>query len=147
MNAEVITVCEYAEFNHSFLTAGAAALDVVLAPAISVPPAAFIGASVRVHARNISTTTPASYQVIVRPSNPSRRDAAEFQYSAGDASTPTITSTANPGTVPGLTQLTTPMTLLQHPYVKVLLRATPPATGVVSLWIIISVDLIWRSSP
>jgi hypothetical protein len=38
------------------------------------------------------------------------------------------------------------MTGLQHPYVKVILRATPPATGAVTLWAILSVDLICRSS-
>ncbi|RPI64539.1 MAG: hypothetical protein EHM50_00500 [Lysobacterales bacterium] len=34
---DFITVCEYAEFNHSFLAAGSESYDVVLAPAIPVP--------------------------------------------------------------------------------------------------------------
>lgn len=143
---DVITVCEYAEFNHSFLAAAAPALDVVLAPAIAVPSAATIGCSINVHARNISGTTPAGYEIVLRGASPSRRDAAEFQYIGADVLSNKITASAFPSAVPGLGQLTAPMTGLQHPYVKVMLRATPPATGPVSLWIIISVVLVCRSS-
>jgi hypothetical protein len=117
-----------------------------LAPAIAVPGGAFIGASIAVHARTISATAPSGYEVIVRPTNPSRRDPAEFQYLLADAVTPKIGATTNPAVAPGLTQLTTPITSIQHPYVKVILRATPPATGVVQLWIILSVALIVRTS-
>lgn len=145
MNADVITICEYAEFNHSFIAAGGPAVDVVLAPAVRVQGAGFLGGSILVHARSISATAPAGYQVIVRPTNPSRRDPADFQYLLSDASCPVIGATTNPTAVPGMTQLSTPMTQLQHPFVKVLLRATPPATGVVQLWIIITVQLIWRA--
>lgn len=145
MNSDVISICEYAEYNHSFITAGGSAVDVVLTPAVRVPGAGFLGASISVHARTISSVAPAGYQVIVRPTNPSRRDPADLQYLLSDASCPVIGATTNPTTVPGLTQLTTPMTQLQHPFVKVLLRATPPATGVVQLWVIISVQLIWRA--
>lgn len=145
MDGGVISVCSYSEFNHSFLAAGAAAFDEVLAPAIAVPVASFIGCSVRVHARTISAAAPASYQVIIRGSNPSRKDGAEFQFLGADASTPTITSSSNPAVVPGLTQLSTPMSGNQHPYIKMILRATPPPSGVVQLQIILSVDVVWRS--
>lgn len=144
-DGDVIAVCEYAEFNHSFLSVGGPAYDVVLAPAIVVPQYAFIGASVRVHARNISSASPASYQVVVRGANPSRRDAAKF-VDTTEFTTPTITNSANPTTVPGLTKLSTPVTQLQHPCVEVLLRVVPPGTGTVTLYIIISVDLICRTS-
>lgn len=130
--------------NHSFLAAAASPFDEILAPAIPVPTANFIGCSVRVHARTISALAPASYQVIVRGSNPSRRDGAEFQFLAADASTPATTSSSNPNAVPGLVQLTTPITLNQHPCIKLILRATPPPSGVVQLQIILSVDVIWR---
>lgn len=147
MNGELITVCEYVEFNHSFLAAGGSAQEVaVLAPAIAVPGGAFIGGSVSVHARTISATAPAGYEVIVRPTHPSRRDPAEFQYLLADAVTPKIGATTNPAAVPGLIQLATPITQIQHPYVKVILRATPPASGVVQLWVILSVALIVRAS-
>ena len=142
----VITVCEYAEFNHSFLALNGTQ-EVLLAGSIQVPAYAFIGASVRVHARNLSAITPAGFEVLIRQSNPSRLDPADFSLPAlSDALTPKITNTTNPATVPGLVNLTTPVTQAQNPFVKVLLKSYAPASGPVSLWIIISVDLIVRTS-
>lgn len=142
---DVISICEYAEFNHSFLAAGSASYDVVLAPAVAVPNCAFIGASVRVHARNLASGC--TYQIVVQGANPSRRDAAEFVYKTADlGSTPATTGSANPSVTPGLIQLSAPITQCQHPYVKVVLRATPAPSGGVTLYVIISVDLVCRSS-
>ena len=141
----VISICEYTHFNHSYLVSGSGPIEQVLAGSVPVPAYGFIGASVRVHMRQISSTTPASYQIVVRPTNPSRFDPAEFQSVGIDASTPTITSVANPAAVPGLTALSSPITGIQHPYVKVILRATPPASGTTLLSIILSVDLVCRT--
>ncbi|MFO0633860.1 MAG: hypothetical protein U0168_13505 [Nannocystaceae bacterium] len=49
---DIITVCEYAEFNHSYLAIGTTQ-ELILAPSILIAGYAFIGASARVHARNI----------------------------------------------------------------------------------------------
>lgn len=145
-NGEVITVCEYAEFNHSFL-ALSGTQEVLLAGAIAIPSCAFIGASVRVHARNISAAAPAGYEVLLRQTNPSRFDPAEFSLlAASDAATPKIGNATNPTTVPGLLNLNTPITQAQNPFVKVLLKAYAPSSGTVQLWIVISVDLICRTS-
>ncbi len=145
-SGDVITICEYAEFNHSHL-ALSGTQEVLLAASIHVPMYDFIGASVRVHARNLSAITPAGFEVLIRQSNPSRMDPADFSLLAtSDALTPKITSTTNPATVPGLVNLTTPMTLVQNPFVKVLLKSYAPASGPVALWIIISVDLICRKN-
>ena len=119
----------------------------LLAPSILVAGYAFIGASVRVHARNISATTPAGFEILLRQSNPSRRDPSDFSLpSTSDTVLPKITSGA-PATVPGLVNLTTPLTQVQNPYLKVLIKSYAPASGATfPLWAILSVDLICRYS-
>lgn len=142
MSGIVVPICQYAVYNHSFLAPGASE-EVILADRVPAAPFAKIGGSLRVHRRNISSG--GLYQIIIRGINPSKDDGVDFVWATDLGSTLATTGTSNPTTVPGLMQLSTIISDLQHPMVRVVLKATgPTATG--SLYIVVSFDLIMRMS-
>jgi len=137
----VIPVIEYAAYNHSFLSTGAIE-EIVLADRIPVAPMTQIGLSLRIHKRNI--VAGASYQIIVRGINPSDRDGADFVWATDLGSTAATTGTTNPTTVPGVMQLTTIITNVQQPMIRVVLKATGPSSAG-NFYIVISGDLVMRT--
>ena len=141
MSGIVVPVMEYQVFNHSFLVSPNTE-DVIVADRIPVSRFAFIGGSFRIHDRNLSAG--AQYQIIIRGLNPSPRDGADFVFATDIASTAAITPSA-PAIVPALVALTSPITNLQHPMIRVVVKATgPSAAGIV--YIILSGDLTMRES-
>ena len=141
-NGIVVPFLRYTPFNHSFL-AGGASEEVILADRIPVAPFTRIGASLRVHRRSIASG--ASYQVVVRAINPSDDDGADFVFGTDLGSTPAITSTANPTTVPGLAQLSATISDPQHPMIRVVLRAVGPSGAAANLYIVLSGDLVMKT--
>lgn len=140
MNGVVVPILHYTVYNHSFLTGGATA-EVIVADRIPVAPYTRIGASIRVHARDIASG--ASYQVIVKGINPSDDDGGDFVHATDLGSTPQITTSA-PTSIPGLIQLSSVVEDPQQPMVRVVVKATgPSSTG--NVYAVLSGDLVMKA--
>lgn len=120
--------------------------DIIIADSVPVAPFARIGLSARIHKLRLAASV--NMQFIVQGMNPSDQDGRDFLYVNAGAvvtlgSTPTFDNTFSP--IPGAIQLTTIISDVQQPMIRVILRTVAGATsGVNVAWL--SADLVMRSS-
>jgi hypothetical protein len=134
----VVPVMRYQTFNWTSL--GVVTEDIIVADNVPIAPFAKIGLSVRVHKlRFVAGTT---MQLILRGTNPSNDDGADFVFGTDLGNTPTLTSTT---TAPTLLQLSTIVSDVQHPMLRLILRTIGNATAGVNV-AILSGDLVMRTS-
>lgn len=136
----VVPVMIYTVLNFGFLSSGASE-ELIVADRVPVAPYTRISASIRIHKRNLATG--ASFQVIIRGTNPSDRDGADFVDPTDLGSTALITPTA-PATVPSLVRLSSIIVDPPHPYVRVVVKAVGPS-GSGSVYSILSGDLVMKT--
>lgn len=128
-------VSPQAVFNYSFLGSGQQE-EIILRDRIAIGCWSTFGLSVRTHGYRGSSG--ARFIVIVRGTAPSPSDGADFV--TADLATITLA-----GSAPNLQQLTVPLTGLQVPYLRVVLRAQGPTSPPGDVYCEISCDLIAKA--
>jgi hypothetical protein len=135
-NGVLIPILRYSTFNWTSLPA--ATEDIIIAENVPVVPFARVGLSLRVHKLRLSAGVTMSF--LVRGINPSSEDGADFVFATDLGATPGITSSTP---VPSLQQLSSIISDVQHPMVRVLLRTVSTGATAVNV-AIFSADLVMR---
>ncbi len=133
----VIPILRYTAINWSSVTG--ATEDLVIVDRVPVAPFTKIGLSARLHKTRLATNT--TMQFIVRGINPSDEDSQDFVWGTDLGSTAQITTST---TAPRVEQLTTIISDVQQPMIRVILRTIiGAASGVNIAWW--SADLVVRT--
>jgi hypothetical protein len=137
MQGVVLPIIDYQTINWTSLAS--ATEDIVLADRIPVAPFTKIGLSVRIH--KLRLTTGVTMQFIVLGINPSVRDGQDFVDSTALGSTATFNASTS---VPSLIKLSTIISDVQHPMIRVVLQTIAPAGGGINV-AILGADLVMRT--
>lgn len=120
--------------------------DLIIADSIPVAMYARIGLAARLHKLRLATGV--SMQFIVQGMNPSDQDGRDFLFTSAGAvvtlgSTPTFDGTTSP--IPQAIQLSTIISDIQQPMIRVLLRTVAGTTSGVNI-VTLSADLVMRTN-
>lgn len=132
----LVPILRYTTFNWTSLVS--ATEELVIADNVPVVPFAKIGLSARVH--KLRLTTGVTMTFIVRAINPSSEDGADFVFGADLGSTAGITAAT---AVPSLQQLSTIISDVQHPMIRVILRTVASSTAGINI-AVFSADLVMK---
>jgi len=137
MQGIVVPIMSYETINWTSLAS--ATEDLVIADRIPVAPFTKIGLSVRIH--KLRLTSGVTMQFIVRGINPADDDGLDFVDSTNLGSTATFSSATG---VPSLLRLTTIISDVQHPMIRVILQTIAPAGGGINV-AVLGADLVMRT--
>lgn len=133
----VLPVLRYTTYNYAQLVASSE--TITIADRIPVAPFARIGLSIRVHKKNIAPG--GNFQFNIYGINPSDEDGADF-VSASLGSNTAISGVSG---TPSLVQLTTIISDVQHPMIRVGLTIVG-STAAGFVYAVLSADLVMRCS-
>jgi hypothetical protein len=122
------------ELNYSFLSGGATE-ELILHDRLPVARWSTIGVSIRTHAVTAASGT--RFLLVLQGIAPSPEDGADFV--TGD-----LASNSFAGSAPNLEQLSVPLTDLQVPMLRVILRVQGPSSAG-TVYIRLSVDVVLKS--